>query len=287
MTRTVSAAQQIVLDSSIRSLADGWIVQRTDGQTFGFTSHDQNKTVDIAGIGPVLLSAERGIETSAAEHSAAMNVDDQEARGFVHSTTFTVENMLSGLWDNATVYTFKFNWRDPTVVFPIGRGSMGILSEKRNAWSGEKRGMMAALQQPIGRVTSAACDVLQYGDDRCKSTVGIAPTPGTVVSSSANRLFVTDSLDLIANNNYAFGRIVWTGGDNAGLTSEVRVADETNNTIYLFLPAPLPIQAGDTFDAYFGCDRTWEKCVEYGNWLNYQGFRDKPKQDTIIEGPEC
>jgi uncharacterized phage protein (TIGR02218 family) len=63
------------------------------------------------------------------------------------------------------------------------------------------------------------------------------------------------------------GTITWTGGNNTGLTQDVRTWDGTSQ-IVLLLQMPYPIQVGDTFTIVAGCDKRLSTCVrKWGNLL--------------------
>ena len=55
----------------------------------------------------------------------------------------------------------------------------------------------------------------------------------------------------------------------------------------LFLSMPFPIQKGDTFTAYPGCDRYFSTCKEsFNNVVNFRGFPYIPGRDSVSRYPD-
>ena len=47
----------------------------------------------------------------------------------------------------------------------------------------------------------------------------------------------------------------------------------------------MPINVGDTFDVWAGCDKTMNKCVNFFNNLNnFRGFNSIPGADIVTSG---
>ena len=94
---------------------------------------------------------------------------------------------------------------------------------------------------------------------------------------------------------FAFGGLVWETGANINWVSEVRSADPPNFT--LKFATPFPIQPGDKFRVYPGCDLLRATCVAKwrfapytaarGNIDNFRGNADLPGIDKASFYPDA
>lgn len=70
------------------------------------------------------------------------------------------------------------------------------------------------------------------------------------------------------------GAIVWTGGDNIGLTSEVKTFIAASSTLGLYQAPPHAMQTGDTGTLTAGCVKRLAVCA--GKFFNVVNFRGEP-----------
>lgn len=82
------------------------------------------------------------------------------------------------------------------------------------------------------------------------------------------------------SGTYALGRIIMTGGQNAGFSRTVASWDAVNFIMKLVNPFPFTIVAGDTFSASAGCDFQRTTCIKFNNLLNFRGFPFIPNPET-------
>lgn len=82
------------------------------------------------------------------------------------------------------------------------------------------------------------------------------------------------------------GRIEWVTGNNAGLKNEV--TDYTSEGVFtMFDPTQGGIQIGDTFDAFVGCDKLLNTCInKFDNIFNFGGFPYIPGNDLLFKVPD-
>ena len=69
---------------------------------------------------------------------------------------------------------------------------------------------------------------------------------------------------------------------------ELKTYDTNTSTVYLWLGMNFPIQVGDTFYYYPGCDKRRETCwLKFGNILNFRGEPDMPGLDAALAYPDA
>jgi hypothetical protein len=110
-------------------------------------------------------------------------------------------------------------------------------------------------------------------------------TSGAVASTPAansNQLAVTAAAPG-GSGTYALGRIVMTGGANAGFSRAIRSwSAGTPATLTLMTPLPFAVAVGDTFDAYPGCDKQVNTCRAFGNIANFGGMPFIPAPEMAV-----
>jgi hypothetical protein len=130
----------------------------------------------------------------------------------------------------------------------------------------------------------ASCRWQLFGAGCTLDAAGFA-VGGTVASppnANSNQLSVTVSTPG-GSGTYALGRIVMTGGNNAGYARQILSwAPGSPATLALRAPFPFPIQVGDTFTAYPGCDKQQNTCIAFGNAANFGGIPFIPVPELAV-----
>lgn len=157
---SVALFNELKSDSAVIDV--GWLVIRTDGERFAFT------TADISFVyGDDTYSPTNGMNPSAIVAKGNMSVDNMEMQ-CLESDSITDQDLRSGLWDNAVVQVFWINPNHPEWgILPLRGGRLGQIVTKNNTWNTQLRSLFEQLQQPFGYFFSVQCQA-QLGDPRCK-----------------------------------------------------------------------------------------------------------------------
>jgi uncharacterized phage protein (TIGR02218 family) len=283
--RSLSVALQEHLAGECTSLATCWKVTFSDGTVAGFTDHDIDLLID-----DVRYLAATGFTASNVDTKAALNVDNLDLQGMLSSPTITEGELVAGRWDHAAIEVFQVNWQ----ALDDGRlnqrkGRLGEVNIAGSVFKAEMRGMMQALQQPLGEVYSASCKADLY-DARCTvpETEGVykfsAQTVGAILS--AQRRWTDAALTQPAGF-FTAGKVLWTAGDNAGLSKEVKT-HATGGDITLEEAMPYAVAVGDEYTIWAGClKRFTEDCgTKFDNQINFRGFPHIPGNDMMLKGPD-
>ena len=251
---------------------------RRDGASFGFTEHDRNLA-----FGGVVYAARTGLEAAEATAELGFAVGGGEVAGALVSAGLTEDDVAAGLYDDASVETWLVNWAHPEERLLLDVGSLGeIRRTSDGAFAAEVRGLMHSLDEEHGRLYRATC-AADLGDARCgvdanNSAVSVT---GTVAQTDGALGFATGGLAGYAEGWFTGGRLVWTGGANAGLAVEVKV--HRGAGIDLWQRAPRPISVGDAFRVTAGCDKRFSTCREkFANAVNFRGFPHMPGNDFVL-----
>lgn len=273
--KTITAQMQAHLDTNQTTLAKLWKATLRDTTVIAFTDHD----VSISYGGTTYLST-AGYTPTDVSRSSALNVDTMEMVGILEATGFTDADVLNGKLDGAVVEVRTVNWKDLTMGDIKGpKGWVGEVALHDGYFVAEVRSLAEALQQTIGKVTSATCRA-DFCDSECGLNVATYTFSGTVTTPTDNQDFTTSLTD--ADDFYTGGLLTWTSGPNNGLTMEVRRYLNTGGQVELVLPMPFAVAAGHGFDVLQACDKTITTCIGFSNAINFRGEPHRPNPDEVV-----
>lgn len=118
-------------------------------------------------------------------------------------------------------------------------------------------------------------------DAGCTLNAASFTTTATIGAGSTQNAILVTTLGAFAAGYFDLGRVLMTGGANAGFARGIRSWDGT--TLSLLSPFPFPFIAGDAFNVRPGCDKTKATCTaKFANIVNYGGQPDIPAPETAI-----
>jgi uncharacterized phage protein (TIGR02218 family) len=288
MPRTITANMRGHLAGDLISLVMCWKIKRRDLVVKAFTQHDEAIAWDGDTYTPL-----GGGTPSEFRQSNNLGVDNLDLEAVFTAGGITAEKLRAGLYDHAQWWTFLINWQDPAGCGIIRLGC-GVLGEKEigdHLGKVEMRSLTQMLATPVGEILTPECGA-SLGDSRCKVNMAPYTHAATVTARTSDRIFTCAALAGIGLDNYfAYGRVAFATGSNAGLTMQVKSSVNATGLITLEEPMPYAVAVNDTLTAYAGCDRRRESCVSpalggrFDNILNFRGAPDLPGQDSILVIP--
>jgi len=260
------------LSGALTTMALCWRLDRTDGVTIGFTAHDRDLT-----IGGVVYRASPGMVPSAIRQSDGFDVDTLDVEGALTHDAITADDLTAGRWDGAALTLFATDWADPAEMRVIARGEIGDVAIRDAAFTAELRGPTALLERPVVEQISPDCRA-RLGDRRCR--VDLAPrTRFARIVSVVDAVLTLDTVEPSANA-YAYGRLRWLDGGNAGLSAAL--LSSAGAAVALRDPAPFAIAAGARVELLEGCDRLLATCrTRFANAANFRGEPYLPGIDLL------
>jgi uncharacterized phage protein (TIGR02218 family) len=275
---------QTKLDSGVTTLARCWKLSRRDGVVMGFTDHDRDLVLDGA-----TFRAGTGFTSSEAASRFGLSVDGAEISGALADDSLTDADLAAGRYDAAQVETWLVDWSDPQLKVLTARGTLGEVKREGQAFTAELRGRADLLSQESGRLYTAKCGA-DLGDARCKVDLTNPALRGTGAISvvEGTSILVASGLDGFADTLFSLGRLLWTGGANAGLSIEIKqhrlAAGHAQLTLWQAMPEAIAI--GDTFTVTAGCDKRFATCrARFANTDNFRGFPQIPGNDFLLASP--
>ena len=279
--RTLSPAFASHLDEPATTLCHAWRLTRRDGAVMGFTDHDRDLTFD-----GTVFAAGTGLEAAEATAELGFAVGGGEVSGALSSASLTEPDIAAGLYDDAAVETWLVNWADPGARLLLGRFSVGEIRRQDGAFVAELRGPAHRLDEERGLLYRRACSA-DLGDGRCRVDLSAAAFSATasVAATDGALTLTTGGLGGFPPGWLTAGRLLWTGGANAGRSVAVKAHRVVGGTatLDLWARAPASMAPGDTFRVTAGCDKSLETCrAKFANVLNHRGFPHMPGNDFVL-----
>ena len=264
------------LRSGTTTICYCWVVQRRDGQTVGFTDHDQPVTVE-----GVTCNATTGITTTTLSQSLGLEAGDMEVEGVIDNDLLTVDDLRGGKYDDARVTIYVVNWSDPSQFEALAHGVFGtVFDTDSGSFRTDFRSLVTKLGQPEGRTYQRTCQA-KLGDSKCGVDLSspLYTKTATVVSATAYSLTV-DTVGGVADEWFTLGKLVTVEGYEVGIRAH------TGTTVDLWQRLPVIPAAGETVTLVAGCKQDRGTCAtKFNNILRFQGFPFIPGTDRLVAYP--
>ncbi|UIP07142.1 DUF2163 domain-containing protein [Erythrobacter sp. SDW2] len=268
---------RVFFASELEGVATWWRIERRDGITLGFTSHDRDMMFD-----GVLHRAAPGVLPSAIRKTSALDGDSAEMQGPLSHDSIAASDLAQGRFDGARVRIGAVDWETLERI-QLYAGSIGTVSEEAGGFSAD---LLSAKEQlaadPVPR-TSPTCRASFCGPG-CTLSAARFTSEAAVSAVDQDRNAVTFAG--IDPQLHTFGSIRWLDGPQIGLTMEV-VAVEGDE---LLLDTPLDSGTVPGMRAILrqGCDHTLATChARFANAANFRGEPFLPGNDLLARYPSA
>lgn len=263
----------------VTSASYGWRLERRDGVTLGFCSHDRD--VEIGGL---LYRASPGMLPTSIAESIGLQTDGLEVSGAIDSAAIREDDLNAGRWDGARLTIFLFDWNDPDApVRQLASGEWGEVSYSDVGFETELRGANAFLDAPAVPQTSPGCRA-EFCGKECGLNAQRYCQMITVGAVSGDQVIFGAAQVTAADNAFSYGRLRWFSGANCGQSSEV--FSSGLGALTLANAPAFPVTSGTLAQIFQGCDKTIAACSSrFGNAVNFRGEPFLPGNDVLTRYP--
>ena len=229
--RAMSECLRSALRRPVVRLAFCFRVDRSDGISFGFTTH--NRHLRISGLLYLALAA---VEATNLRQEAGGEPDNMDVIGVLTSECITDEDLVAGRYDDAQVTVFAVDWGDLSagIAGPFFRGNIGDVTVDTGTYKASVRSLMQRFKQAVGELYSPGCRVFALGDARCTVNLAGNTVQGRPITSNVTVSTVVDQeafrLDGAVEDAgfYSYGTLRATSGKNTGFVREVKLHSESD-----------------------------------------------------------
>jgi uncharacterized phage protein (TIGR02218 family) len=266
------------LEGPVTSVAYGWRLERSDGVTLGFTSHDRD--VEHDGL---LLRASPGMQPTTIIASLGLENDGLDVRGALNSDAIRSDDLAAGRWDAAYLEIFLFDWTDPHAGRRLlANGELGAVSYSGDAFEAELLGLKHLLDRAVVPQTSPSCRA-SFCDAACGLNSERFRHLVTVTGVDDDRLLLDMPAGVLADG-FAYGSMRWLDGPNCGLSSDIWASDVTGIT--LAQSPDVGTLHGSRVELFEGCDKQMTTCAtRFANAVNFRGEPYLPGNDLLTRYP--
>lgn len=223
----------------------------------------------------------KGADLSAQSEGTGGQDVDTQLSGAIDSDLLTNADLTRGVYRGAEVTEYLVDHKFPWV------GALRTWSYviQDISWNGESfdancGGILSSLTNAKGQSWSRQC-VAKFGGPYCgvnlddfRQPTG-APASVTSVDANSPRRFYASQFQAGPGGSdpryFEFGLIEYRSGDNLGRFSTIVAYDDQGDEFTVAEAPPFPVQVGDTFYAYPGCQKTIDACNSFNNFANFQG----------------
>jgi uncharacterized phage protein (TIGR02218 family) len=261
-------------DRPLDTIAMLWRVERRDGVTLGFATHDRDLSVDH-----IVYHAAPGMLPSAIEMDDGLDPLDMDIAGALSHALIRSDDLAAGRWDHAAVAIGLVDWQDPASGASwFWHGHLGAVSLEPNGFSAELRGLKARLDQPYAPAASPSCRA-----DFCGPGCGLSRAAHervAAVTDATDEGATFELIDAVEGDAFVFGQVRWVTGRNTGLSADI--VGQSGGRLQTDDAWPVLPQPGDRALLLEGCDKSLATCAgRFGNALNFRGEPHLPGNDLL------
>lgn len=264
---------RIWFSQSLETVATWWRVDRTDGVTLGFTTHDADLWFD-----GLLFRASPGMRPAAIRRASGFDADSAEVDGAVSHDDIAESDLVAGRYDGARVVVGLVDWQTLDHA-PIYAGKIGAITQDAGSFTAQLQSRKAELaRDPVPR-TSPCCRA-----DFCGLGCGLSAERFTheavlTMQDRANNAVVVSSDASTAM--VMGGQLRWLDGPYAGLA--MGIVGMAGESLVLDQPLDEVLSPGLRAIMIEGCDHTLATCAtRFGNAINFRGEPFLPGNDLVV-----
>lgn len=267
---------RIWFSEPLETVAIWWRLERCDGVTLGFTSHDRDLTFD----GLVHRTAP-GMVPSAIRRTADFDADSAEVAGALSHDSIRETDLAAGRFDGGSIAMGLVDW-ETLERMTLYVGTIGSVGHEGAGFSAELQSIKDRLARQIVPRTAPTCRAEFCAEGCTLPAIAFTHQAGLAeISADGAAVRVTDGP---AASLLAFGTLRWVDGPEAGLVRRIEAVDGS----WLMLDRNLAagITLGTRIELREGCDHTLETCASrFGNAANFQGEPFLPGNDLLTRYP--
>ncbi|MCX7284204.1 MAG: DUF2163 domain-containing protein [Novosphingobium sp.] len=259
----------------LETVATWWRIERRDGVSLGFTSHDR----DIVFAGLRHRTAP-GMVPSAMRKSATLELDTAEISGALSHDAISERDLIAGRFDGASITMGLVDW-ESLEAESLFAGTIGSVGCEGSQFSAELASLKRRLAHEIVPRTSPTCRA-EFCGEGCTLSIAKFTHEAALIGFANERLWVHAAG--VTTGDFCFGWIRPVEGPDAGTSLRIRATHED----WLVLERPLSAgnQIGMRVVLKEGCDHTLATCAQrFDNAINFQGEPFMPGNDLLTRYP--
>ncbi|QTD57553.1 DUF2163 domain-containing protein [Parasphingorhabdus cellanae] len=265
------------LDAPLTTCCYAWRLERSDGVTIGFVSHDRDLVIDN-----LRYRAAPGMVPSTIALSDSLEMDSVDIAGVMTSAAIAEPDLVAGRWNGARLHISLVNWENPEdEPLHLISGEFGEIARSGDAFRVEMLGGTSFLDEAIAPLTSPTCRA-RLGDRACKVSLAAHQAEMELSQMAESQLIFADLQGRASD--YIYGELRWLSGRNCGLS--FAIIGGAGDALRLADQPTQPVSVGDRALLTAGCDKTFATCrARFHNSINFRGEPHLPGNDLLTRYP--
>jgi uncharacterized phage protein (TIGR02218 family) len=262
--------------SELEAVATWWRIERLDGVTLGFTSHDRNIV-----FGGVAYRTAPGMVPSAIRLTSALDSDSAEIAGALSHDSIRDDDLIAGRFDGARILVGLVDWEnhESSVLYS---GTIGAVASEGAGFSADLLSLKHSLKANIVPRTSPTCRA-EFCRSGCTLSAARFSHEGKLISVGSDGASVHVET-ATSSGALAYGALRWLDGPETGLVRRIEQVD--GDWLILDHPTSTSLAPGTRVLLREGCDHTLGTCAgRFANAINFQGEPFLPGNDLLTSYP--
>ena len=267
---------RIWFSSELEAVATWWRIERADGVTLGFTSHDRN-----IGFGGVIYRTAPGMVPSAIRLTSALDSDSAEITGALSHDSIRDNDLVAGRFDGARILVGLVDW-ESTENTTLYAGTIGAVASEGAGFSADLLSLKHSLKVDIVPRTSPTCRA-EFCGKGCTLSAARYSHEGQAIAVGSDGASVRIGA-AVPLGNLAYGTLRWLDGPESGLVR--RIEHVEGDWLLLDHDTATSLPPGTRVLLREGCDHTLGTCADrFANAMNFQGEPFVPGNDLLTSYP--
>ena len=234
-----------------------------NGEILAFNNSSKNITID-----QILYLSSGGFDDKDENFYSDLTSSETNIVGFIDNNNISIDEVLSGKFDNAVVEIFFINLENNERI-NITKGQIQSLELIDGKVSVRIGGILDILDKNIGETYSPMCRA-KFCDNKCSLDINNFTFFGEIDKIKSNVEFTYKYTTIMEKNYFKYGILTFTSGENNGQSMEVK--QSFDNTIILNAKFTYNLKIGDSFKITAGCDKSFNTCCNiFNNAVNFRG----------------
>lgn len=267
---------RVFLDTELEGVAIYWRIDRPDGVTLGFTSHDRDLEFD-----GLRFRAAPGMVPSSIRLTSGLEPDSAEVQGALSHDAISEIDLRSGRFDASKVEIGLVDW-ETLERSSLYAGEIGAISSHDSSFEADLRSAKTCLEQDSLPRTSPICRARF-----CGPGCGLSAHRFTheVILSAFDPVFGRVSfLPSRSPSDLVNGSVRWIDGPHAGI--EMQILEVVEDWLLLNIDLSSSLTLGLRALVREGCDHTVSTCDRrFSNSINFRGEPFLPGNDALVRYP--
>jgi uncharacterized phage protein (TIGR02218 family) len=272
----VPTTPRIWFKQTLETVATWWRIERRDGVTLGFTTHDRDLVFD-----GLVHRTTPGMVPSAIRRTSGFEADSAEITGALSHDSINEHDLANGRFDGARVAMGLVDWEtlDSDTLYA---GTIGAVGRDGSGFSAELQSIKEILGRDIVPRTAPTCRA-EFCGEGCALSPARFTHEATLAEVAVDGYAVRMSMP-VGTADVVFGHLRWADGIDAGLVR--RIEDRDGDWLVLESPSDTVLSIGTRAIVRQGCDHTLDTCAtRFNNALNFQGEPFLPGNDLLTRYP--